>query len=143
MLFNTLVFLLVFLPLCLFAYYLVPKVFRNAVLLLFSLVFFAWGGVAYTWLLLVSMAINYFTALGIESVRMALRRKVLVFGIVLNLGLLVWFKYAGFLGDNLNILLQSFGKEPWQPATVALPVGISFTLTFTRFFTRFTAWLVA
>lgn len=126
MLFNSLIFLFVFLPLCLLAYYLVPKVLRNAVLLLFSLIFFAWGGVAYTLLLLVSMAINYFTALGIESVRMALRRKVLVFGIVLNLGLLVWFKYAGFLGDNLNILLQSFGKEPWQPATVALPVGISF-----------------
>jgi len=126
MLFNSLVFLFVFLPLCLIAYYLVPKVLRNAVLLLFSLVFFAWGGVTYTLLLLVSMAINYFTALGIESAGSQWRRRVLVLGIALNLGLLIWFKYAGFLGDNLNFILQLSGSKPLDLKQIALPVGISF-----------------
>lgn len=126
MLFNSLVFLFVFLPLCLLAYYLVPRVLRNAVLLLFSLVFFAWGGVAYTLLLLLSMALNYFTALGIAYVRDAWRRRVLIAGIALNLGLLVWFKYAGFLGENLNLLLQWSGRALFTIEALALPVGISF-----------------
>lgn len=126
MLFNSLVFLFVFLPLCLLAYYLVPRVLRNAVLLLFSLVFFAWGGVQYTLLLLLSMALNYFTALGIDKAGPSMRRRVLIAGIALNLGLLVWFKYAGFIGENLNILLESGGSAPLKLQAIALPVGISF-----------------
>jgi alginate O-acetyltransferase complex protein AlgI len=126
MLFNSLVFLFIFLPLCLISYYLLPRALRNGVLLLFSLVFFAWGGVAYTLLLLVSMAINYFTALGIEAAVNRWRRRVLVVGIALNLGLLIWFKYAGFLGDNLNHILQLSGSNPLDVKQIALPVGISF-----------------
>lgn len=126
MLFNSLVFLFVFLPLCLLAYYLVPRVLRNAVLLLFSLLFFAWGGVQYTLLLLVSMALNYAIALGIEAAPDRRRRSVLVLGILLNLGLLIWFKYAGFFGENLLPLLQLAGASPLDLKTVALPVGISF-----------------
>lgn len=127
MLFNSLTFLFLFLPLCLLAYYLLPSAARNAVLLLFSLVFFAWGGVHYTLLLLASMVLNYFGALAIARIsEERKRRRTLFFFIASNLLLLVWFKYAGFLTLNLNSVLASGGFSTFTIPEIALPVGISF-----------------
>lgn len=127
MLFNTLSFLFLFLPLCLICYYFSPNKLRNAVLLLFSLVFFAWGGVAYTLLLLGSIALNYFGARLIQISKTPKGRKgFLMLALSLNLCLLVWFKYAGFLAANLNGLLSFAGLQSVSVPDVALPVGISF-----------------
>jgi len=127
MLFNSLTFLFLFLPLCLLAYYLVPQRFNNAVLLCFSLVFFAWGGVGYTLLLLASIALNYGGALLIHAGKdERMRKYFLVLTLILNLGLLVWFKYAGFLVLNMNALLATAGFSALNVPQIALPVGISF-----------------
>ena len=98
MLFNSLTFLFLFLPLCFAGYYFVPRAYKNAVLLVFSLVFFAWGGVHYILLLLGSMALNYTGGLLIAAAKSPARSKIfLIVTVVLNLVLLGWFKYADFL----------------------------------------------
>ncbi|MBU6325049.1 MAG: MBOAT family protein [Bacteroidetes bacterium] len=127
MLFNSLSFLFLFLPLCLLCYYGSPHRYRNTILLLFSLVFFAWGGVSYTWLLFGSMALNYGGALMIHSAKTTQSRKAFLIGALgLNLCLLVWFKYAGFLAINLNDLISIAGLNTIPVPQIALPIGISF-----------------
>ena len=84
MLFNSVVFLFIFLPLTLLGYYFLPKQFKNAALALASILFFAWGGVNYTLLLLVSTGINYVFGLLAEDDR--IRGKLwLILGIIANL----------------------------------------------------------
>ena len=90
MLFNSVVFLYIFLPATLLAYYVLPKALRNPLLAIASISFFAWGGINYTLLLLVSTLINYVFGLLAEDDRK--RGKLwLVLGIMANLGILVYF----------------------------------------------------
>jgi len=99
-------------------YYMVPTLSaRNWVLVLFSLVFYAWGEPVYVLLLLFSTFANY--AFGRLMYRE--KRKILIAALIVNLGLLGFFKYAGFLVENLNLL----GFEIPVPQ-IALPIGISF-----------------
>lgn len=124
MLFSSITFLYAFLPLTLLAYFLVPRGWRNGVLLLASLVFYFFGEPVYVVLLLISSLSDYFWSLMIEKHRGNARRtKVyLVASIVINLGLLGFFKYADFLIGTVNGI---FGTA--IPLTkVPLPIGISF-----------------
>ena len=125
MLFNSVVFLFIFLPLTLLGYYFLPKQFKNAALALASILFFAWGGVNYTLLLLVSTGINYVFGLLAEDDR--IRGKLwLILGIIANLGILVYFKYAGFFMANASSIAQYFGFQPLPFSEIILPIGISF-----------------
>ena len=125
MLFTSTVFLLFFLP-CLFAcYFIIPKKhlpLRNLVLLLFSLVFYAWGGVRHLALLAASIGLNYLGGLAVGT-RSGSRRNrgALCCTVVLNLLLLGVFKYAGFITGTLAGL-----GLPVPAANIALPIGISF-----------------
>lgn len=123
MLFNSPVFLYLFLPLFLIGYYLVPKSGRNALVTFFSLIFFAWGSVSYTWLLLFSTGINYFFGLiaGGEG-----KRLWMWLGIAVNLALLFYFKYALFFIENLNFLALKMGVQTVKVPEIVLPIGISF-----------------
>ena len=125
MLFSSVTFIAFFLPLFLAAYYLVPKRFtqgRNAVLLLFSIVFYAWGGVGYLALIFASIATNYLSGLFIGRFgAKGARRAVLVVCVVCNLALLGVFKYANFA----TATLASWGL-PVAVTSIALPIGISF-----------------
>ncbi len=125
MLFSGTVFVLVFLPLLLLLYFLCPNRFmwgRNGILVLFSLIFYSFGGIKYTALLLLSVLINYVGALGIAFFhRKGLRRAVMILSVSLNLGLLGWFKYAAFGASVIN----SLGGGLTVPEVV-LPLGISF-----------------
>lgn len=125
MLFSSVTFIAFFLPIFFAAYYLVPKKFtqgRNAVLLLFSIVFYAWGGVGYLALIFASIAINYLSGLFICKLSgKSARRAVLVLCVILNLSLLGVFKYANFVTSTL----VSFGVLA-SATSIALPVGISF-----------------
>lgn len=95
---------------------------RNIVLVIFSLLFYAWGEPVYILLMIVCVIINYFTGLGIAaSSRRAMRRFWLVTGLVLDLALLGTFKYLGFFSG----ILASVGLEVHTPE-LALPIGISF-----------------
>lgn len=124
MLFSSIVFLFTFLPIVLILYYVLPRQFKNPVLLLASLLFYAWGEPIYLFLMMFSILFNYISGLDIArnlgNKRAA--RKSLVFNVVVNLCVLGFFKYEGFVLNSLNAVLPV--EIPFQE--VALPVGISF-----------------
>jgi len=125
-LFTEPTFLFAFLPVLLALYFLPWHGHRNLLLLAFSVVFYASGGGAFTWLILASIAVNYGAALAIDAARgTPVARRLLVLAIGLNLLSLVTFKYAGFLAENVNALLRPLGAAVPVPAIV-LPIGISF-----------------
>lgn len=122
MLFNSLVFLLIYLPVCLGLYFLAPKQFKNHVLLILSLIFYAWGEPIYVLLMVFSIVFNYAMAFPIGMLRKRGAKAVLAAAIVVNLGLLGCFKYLDFLIVNLNSVLGfSFTEQH-----LSLPIGISF-----------------
>jgi alginate O-acetyltransferase complex protein AlgI len=108
-------------------YFISPKGIKNYWLLLCSLIFFAWGGVSYTAILLGSIVINYFFGILIE--RNLSHKKAytwLKLGVGTNLLLLIIFKYANFIISNLNALFQSLSIPAIQQSHILLPIGISF-----------------
>lgn len=124
MIFSSTIFLFAFLPCVLLAYFLVPYRWKNLLLLLASLFFYAWGELAYTLLMIVSILWNSFMGRIIDS---STRKKVaLALGVGVNLVLLGYFKYANFLVDNINTLLASLDVPPLEAEPVHLPLGISF-----------------
>lgn len=124
MVFSSLIFIFFFLPLSLFAYFLVPSMKgKNFIVLIFSLLFYAWGEPIWIILLLFSSIVNYFMALYISSHRGNFQSKIaLIVSIAINIGLLMTFKYADFFVDNTNWL---FGTAFTKPG-ITLPLGISF-----------------
>lgn len=126
MVFSSLLFLFRFLPAVLLVYYIVPRSLRNFVLLLFSLVFYAWGEPVYIFLMLVSILISYAGGILIEWFLRKQKRKsaraVLIASCIAGLSLLAFFKYADFAVETVNSLTGA-GLAVLQ---VALPVGISF-----------------
>lgn len=115
MLFSSNTFLFGFLPAVVVLYYLCPRRYRNVLLLLSSLIFYGWGEPKYVLLMLVSILLNYFCGLAAAK-RQAQQRSakgVLIVGVVLNLGMLGFFKYGKFFFGN------AFPDIP-------LPIGISF-----------------
>ena len=127
MVFSSNVFLLYFLPLFLICYFICPKRFRNYVILLFSVVFYAWGAPDFILLLLGSTIINfYLVKLMHKTEKTGLKRLYCGLAIAVSLGLLVYYKYANFLIDNLNALIGLFGVNSIKMAKVLLPIGISF-----------------
>lgn len=124
MLFSSVVFLFTFLPIILILYYVLPAKFRNPVLLLASLVFYAWGEPVYIFLMILSILFNYFSGLDIarnlENEHLA--KRSLVFNIMINIAILGFFKYEGFVLDSLNAVLPV--QISYHP--LALPIGISF-----------------
>lgn len=127
MVFSSAIFLFVFLPLVLTGYYLIPRSLRNAYLLAASLAFYAWGEGFLVLLMLTSVALNYVGGRVIDGCGAQRSRKVAL-GITLaaNLVLLGWFKYANFVADNLNVVLEAVGLPTWGLDPVHLPIGISF-----------------
>ena len=120
MVFSNLIFLYLFLPVCLIAYFFCPGIrAKNAVLILFSLIFYAWGEPVYLLLMIASAAVNWYFGLLIERRR---KKIFLILALVLDLGCLAVFKYAGFFVENLNAV---FGASIPVPQ-IALPIGISF-----------------
>jgi len=127
MLFSSALFLFYFLPIVLIGYYLLRENFRNAFLFIASLVFFAWGGVSYTLILLSSIIVNYLFGLLINKDIGNRRSKLWVgLGVGINLTLLGVFKYANFVTATLNDLLDIIHIPEAKNTSIALPIGISF-----------------
>ena len=123
MLFSSIPFLYYFLPIVLILYFIVPKAGKNAVLLLASLFFYAWGEPVYVVLMIASIIIGYISGLLIEAFRArGLSKVFLVISIIINLGFLGYFKYADFFIENFNALTGL--SVPLL--RLALPIGISF-----------------
>jgi len=127
MVFSSTVFLFLFLPVVLLVYFALPKVMRNAWLLVASLFFYVWGEKEYSLVMIGSLVANYLFGLLVDATRGGPHaRKALTLTIVANLGLLVAFKYAGLAADTYNAVATSLGWKLWHLAPVHLPIGISF-----------------
>ena len=123
MLFSGIPFLFYFLPAVLLVYFLVPTKLKNAVLLLFSLVFYAWGEPKYVFLMIATIGLFYGCGLAIDRCQTKKwKRFFLVFSVVVSLALLAIFKYADFLLDSVNAVT---GLQ-LPLLKLALPIGISF-----------------
>ena len=124
MLFSSITFLFIFLPLTLLLYYLVPFRMKNYVMLAASLIFYAWGEPVYIILMILSIILNYFCGQDIYEKRDNVRamKMSLMFGVVMNLLILGFFKYYGLLMDTVNAILPI--DIPYR--VLALPIGISF-----------------
>lgn len=135
MLFSSITFLYAFLPVVLVLYFAAPKKMKNAVLLVASLFFYYFGERTYITIMLISSVTDWIWSLLIEHFRAKGKEHInkwfLVGSLVVNLGLLGFFKYADFFIANINILL----KTNIPPTGVRLPIGISFytfqTLSYT------------
>jgi alginate O-acetyltransferase complex protein AlgI len=128
MVFSSPLFLFLFLPVVLTLYALLPGIrARNLCLLIVSLIFYAWGEVGFIFLLLGSTLANWFLGLRVDHEQDPARRKSAVtWAIVLNIGLLAFFKYANFIVENVNGLLSLFHLPGIHAGKVRLPIGISF-----------------
>lgn len=123
MTFSSLVFLCVFLPLCLGSYYLVKnRTYRNWVLIIFSLFFYAWGEPVWIVVLLASTFFNYLLALFIASANGGKKKALLALAVTTDILILGFFKYSGFLLGNINGIFAAGLNIP----DIALPIGISF-----------------
>ncbi len=138
MVFSDLFFIFVFLSGCIFLYFIPDAVncilsrkisnnallnIKNGVLILFSVLFYAWGEPAYIFLFLFSTVFNYIAGLAIEKYRNGTGARItIVASLVFNIGMLFVFKYTGFFIENINALLGTSIPDP----EIRLPIGISF-----------------
>lgn len=123
MLFSSLTFIFIFLPIVCAVYFLVAPKLRNYVLLMASIAFYAWGEPRYLWIMFATIIINYIGAIYIGRERHAhIKKCLLVLFLILDLGFLFYFKYLNFILENLSLLLQ----HKIDFTAVLLPLGISF-----------------
>lgn len=126
MVFSSSVFMFVFLPVVLLAYFLLPgRKAKNVWLLIASLFFYAWGEPVYVLLMLFSITMNWGVALALGSEKRSggSRKALLALACVLNVLVIGFFKYEGFVADNLNALI---GYQLIPNLLLPLPIGISF-----------------
>lgn len=125
MVFSSPFFIFIFLPLVFFLFWIGGKSLQNFLLLLASLVFYAWGNVSHSLIFIVSILLNYSFGLLICNAKENKAKLFLVFAVLFNLLLLGYFKYFNFLIDNLNSLFVSESKAI-SIEKIVLPIGISF-----------------
>jgi len=125
MVFSSSLFLFSFLPVFLLVYFLTPQRFKNWVALTASLLFYAFGAPKFIFLVLISIGIDFFLAKKMPNAGKG-KKKLLILSMVLNLGMLFYFKYFNFFIDNVSFLLESFGWKAASWHRIALPIGISF-----------------
>lgn len=127
MLFSSMIFLWLFLPLVFCSYYLIDNRFKNILLLISSIIFYAWGGVSYSLIMLSSIIINYIFALlidkAIEDNNLKNKKIYLALCIIINLSILGYFKYTNFIISIINSLSQN---KIIELTNIVLPIGISF-----------------
>ena len=126
MVFSSLLFLFWFIPIFFAGYFICPAKWRNAVLFLGSIVFYAWGEPAYLILIFISIAVNYFAGLFIKNtdgITHLLSEKIAFYAaIIFDFGMLFVFKYTGFFVENINAAAGTSIPDPH----LTLPLGISF-----------------
>ena len=130
MIFSSSLFLFQFLPIFLGLYYLCPNRYRNILVLLASLWFYSWGAPRFVFLLLASSLADFLIAPHLHLEKNGLlnknRKWWLTAGLVINLGVLFYFKYANFFVAEIHPLLTILGMTSFHWTNIALPIGISF-----------------
>ncbi len=124
MIFSSLEFIFIFLPIFLLIYYITPPKWRNITALIGSYIFYAWGAPLFVYVLLLSTIIDFI--LGRWMDRSRFKRRILTISIVCNIGILAYMKYANFFFIEMNHLLTNLGGGGFNFAHIALPIGISF-----------------
>ena len=124
MVFSSIVFLYIFLPIMLLIYFIVPKKLKNAVMILASLIFFAWGEIKYIFIMLILAIMDFWCGKGIDknTGNRKQQRMYLFIDVGINLLILFFFKYADFIIANINSLLNI--QIPLL--NIPLPIGVSF-----------------
>jgi alginate O-acetyltransferase complex protein AlgI len=127
MIFTTPLFIFGFHPAVLLCYFLAPPRYRNHVALAFSFFFYAWGAPKFIGVVFVSCGIDWLATNWLHAAKDPGRRKrLLSWTVALNLVMLGYFKYAGFMVGSENSLFTTLGLEPLPLLEIALPIGISF-----------------
>jgi len=126
--FSSPIFLFCFLPVALLLYYVAPATLKNIVLLIISLLFYAWGEAGYVSVMLVSIGLNYVSGLLIFKYQenKFISTLYLLLSLILNIGILVYFKYYNFILDNIDSLFTDVKISHNQQESIHLPLGISF-----------------
>lgn len=124
MVFSSLLFIFIFLPITLVTYYICPNKFRNIVISIVSLIFYAWGEPIYIIIMIFSTIFDYTNGrlIYLNKNNKKTAKLILIFSITVNLGLLCFFKYYGFIVNNINEVFNLGIKFNSMP----LPLGISF-----------------
>ena len=124
MVFSSIVFLYIFLPIMLLIYFVVPKKLKNAVMILASLIFFAWGEIRYIFIMLILAIMDFNCGKGIDrnQENRSKQRLYLFIDVGVNLLILIFFKYADFIITNINAVLNT--QIPLL--NIPLPIGVSF-----------------
>jgi len=126
MLFSSLSFIFMFLPICMLLYFISPKKIKNIILLVFSLIFYAWGEPKYILLMLITVFISYVGGLLIKYLennkKKNIKKLVFIITILLIVSSLIYFKYTDFIINNIN----SIFKSNISLKNIVLPIGISF-----------------
>ncbi len=126
MVFSSSLFLLYFLPAFLIIYYLLPARLKNLFALIASIFFYAWGAPIFIFVVLGSIIVDFYIVKSLYRSEGKKKSALLASSVVLNVGMLLYFKYANFFIENVNVLLGWIGLEAVRWTAVILPIGISF-----------------
>ncbi|MFI3138430.1 MAG: MBOAT family O-acyltransferase [Methylococcaceae bacterium] len=126
MIFSSTIFIFCFLPLTLLLYFLTPSAWKNFTAFIVSLIFYAWGEISYTLVMLLSICVNYSIGIYLDYAHERYKKSILIFGLTINLMLLIAFKYINFITDNINDILTLLNYSLVVMPPVHLPLGISF-----------------
>lgn len=130
MLFTTPLFILVFFPLFFISYFFVRGKAKNWVAILSSIAFYAWGEPVFIAVVLVSIGVDWLLSKWIykfgNAGKTTSAKIILTIAVTMNLSLLIYYKYTGFLLENINILFSKTAFSPIIWTQIALPIGVSF-----------------
>ena len=127
MVFSSAIFIFYFFPIFFLLYYSLPDRFKNTLILLGSIFFYAWGAPRFIFVILGTTALDFFLVRWMDAINIKWGRRVLlVISVSLNLGILIYFKYCNFFIGNINLLMALLGAGKIQWLNVVMPIGISF-----------------
>lgn len=127
MVFSSSLFLLYFLPVFLLFYYFADKKYKNIVILVGSILFYAWGAPRFIFVILGTTFIDFHLVKWMSNTKNQLNRRLMLsLSVSINLGLLIYFKYSNFFIENVNALLSLTGAGTLTWTRLVLPIGISF-----------------
>lgn len=127
MVFSSIVFLLYFLPAFMLVYFITPAKLKNVVILIGSICFYAWGAPKFIFVILCTTVLDFYLVTWMDKITDSTKRKLmLLLSVLINLGLLFYFKYSNFFIENVNAALSIFGDKQIHWTKLVLPIGISF-----------------
>lgn len=127
MVFSSIVFLLYFLPIFMLVYFSVDRKYKNAVILIGSIFFYAWGAPKFIFVILGTTLLDFYLVTWMDRTASETKRKLmLTLSVSVNIGLLFYFKYSNFFIENVNQALSVFTDKQIHWTKLVLPIGISF-----------------